>query len=217
MADKNLILPAVILSLGMALLGGGIACGLISFKAADKTVSVKGLATRNVEADLAIWTIRHTATGDDLASVQGTIADNSAKVRAYLTQSGLEESDIAGENLEVADLLANAYRSGDVGGPRYIITSVITVRTNKIDTISKAFTGVGALLAQNVSIISEQGRSPVTYVFTGLNDLKPAMIAEATKKRPRKCEPVRTGFRRACRFHQICQSRRIPDFTARFR
>lgn len=178
---SQILLAALILSLGLAALGGGIACGLIAFKAADKTVSVKGLATRDVEADLAIWAIRHAATGDDLAGVQKTISENSAKVKAYLAQSGLAESDIAGENLEVTDLLANAYRSGDVAEPRYIITSVITVRTDKTDTLGKAFAGVGALLAQNVSIVSEQGRSPVTYIFTGLNDLKPAMIADATK------------------------------------
>jgi hypothetical protein len=178
---SQLLLSAVILSLGMAVLGGGVAYGLIAFKAADKTVSVKGLATRDVEADLAIWTIRHTATGDDLAAVQATIAANTGKIHAYLTQSGIEEADIGNENLEVTDLLANAYRSGEVAGPRYIITSILTVRTNKVDTVSKALAGVGALLQQNVSIAGEQGRSPVDYVFTGLNALKPAMIAEATK------------------------------------
>ncbi|MCD8570198.1 MAG: hypothetical protein LRY76_01460 [Alphaproteobacteria bacterium] len=63
MSDKTLLLPAVILSLGLAVLGGGIAYGLMAFKASDKTVTVKGLSMRDVEADLAIWTIRHTATG----------------------------------------------------------------------------------------------------------------------------------------------------------
>lgn len=181
MSDKNLLLPAFILAIGMAVLGVGIACGLMAFKASDKTVSVKGLATRDVEADLAIWTIRHTATGDDLAGVQAQIAANTAKIKAYLAQSGLAATDIGNEKLEVTDLLANAYRSGEIAGPRYIITAALTVRTKSIDTLDKAFAGVGELLLQNVAIANEQGRIPVEYVFTGLNDLKPAMIAEATK------------------------------------
>lgn len=181
MSSKALVLSALILSLGLSVLGSGIAYGLIAFKAADKTVSVKGLATRDVEADLAIWNIRHTATGDDLAAVQAAIVANTQKIRDYLAKNGLEAADIGAENLEVTDLLANAYRSGEVAGPRYIITSSLPVRTTKVDTVAKALAGVGELLLQNVSITSEQGRAPVDYIYTGLNALKPAMIAEATK------------------------------------
>lgn len=181
MTSQNLLLPAFILSLGLAALGGGIACGLMAFKAADKTVSVKGLAVRDVEADLAIWTIRHTATGDDLAAVQSEIAANTAKVKTFLTAQGLQTPDIGAEKLEVTDLQANAYRSGEIAGPRYIITSVITVRTSDVNALDKAFGNAGQLLTQNVAIANEQGRAPVEYIFTGLNALKPAMIAEATK------------------------------------
>lgn len=180
MTNQNL-LPAFILSLGLCVLGLGVAYGLVAFKAADRTVSVKGLAVKDVEADLAIWQIRHTATGDDLVAVQGTIAGNTAKINAYLTKNGLTEAEIGSEKLEVTDLLANAYRSGDVVGSRYIITSILTIRSVNVDTIDKALAGIGELLLQNVSITAEQGRSPVEYVFTGLNALKPAMIAEATK------------------------------------
>ncbi|HRQ60577.1 MAG TPA: SIMPL domain-containing protein [Alphaproteobacteria bacterium] len=181
MTNQNLLLPAIILSLGLAALGGGVAFGLMAFKASDKTVSVKGLAVRDVEADLAIWTIRHTATGDDLAAVQSEIAANTAKVKTFLTAQGLAAGDIGAEKLEVTDLLANAYRSGEIAGPRYIITSVITARTNDVNALDKAFGNAGQLLTQNVAIANEQGRAPVEYIFTGLNALKPAMIAEATK------------------------------------
>lgn len=181
MKDKSLLLPAFILSLGLCVLGLGVAYGLVAFKAADRTVSVKGLSVRDVEADLAIWQIRHTATGDDLVTVQGTIAGNTGKIKAYLAKNGLAETDIGSEKLEVTDLLANAYRSADIVGSRYIITSVLTIRTANVDMIDKALAGIGELLLQNVSIATEQGRSPVEYVFTGLNTLKPDMIAEATK------------------------------------
>ncbi|MCD8570197.1 MAG: SIMPL domain-containing protein [Alphaproteobacteria bacterium] len=119
--------------------------------------------------------------GDDLATVQAQITANTGKIKTYLTNQGLAATDISREKLEVTDLLANAYRSGDIAGPRYIITSNITVRTKAVDTLDKAFAGMGELLLQNVAIANEQGRNPLEYVFTGLNDLKPEMIAEATQ------------------------------------
>jgi uncharacterized protein len=65
------------LAIGIAVAGlliaGSVAFGAVEFSRAfvqartvDRTVTVKGLAERDVMADTAIWPLRFTATGDDL-------------------------------------------------------------------------------------------------------------------------------------------------------
>ena len=48
--------------------------------------------------------------------------------------------------------------------------------------MNQAYQDSGRLLEQNVALITEQNQPPVDYIFTGLNDIKPAMIEEATRE-----------------------------------
>ena len=80
----------------------------------DRTVQVKGLSEREVEADLAVWPINISLAANDLNILSG---------------------DIEKQNNEVYDFF-----------------------------IAQGFTW-----------------RPIEYIFTGLNDLKPSMIEEATK------------------------------------
>lgn len=175
------IIPSIILGIALIIAGCYISKGLIKFRSYERFVSVKGLATRDVEADLAIWTIKHSATGNTLSEVQGTIRGNSAKITAFLQKQGLKPADIVNRKLEVTDLLAQAYRPDNAGDNRFIVSEIITVRTNNVDIVDKALQAQGDLLSQDVSLVSDQGQQPVEYVYTHLNDLKPEMIAEATK------------------------------------
>lgn len=171
----------ILLALAVAFCGYVISDGLKEFRSADRTVNMKGLAMKDVEANLALWTIKHSATGDDLAALQKEIESNSGKIRSFLRRNGLTETDIAGRRLEVTDLLAQAYRPQGANFSRYIISEVLQVRSNNVNAIDAAYQNSGDLLAQNVSLIVQQNQSPIEYIYTGLNDIKPEMIAEATK------------------------------------
>lgn len=181
--DQNftLTIGLVLLALSIAFAGFMISSGLKEFRSADRTVNMKGLAQSDVEADIALWTIKHSATGNDLVQVQNVIQSNSGKIRNFLRQNGLSENDIANRNLEVMDLLAQPYRSQGAENDRYIISEVLVVRSDNANVVDAAYQNTGELLKQNVSLITQQGQSPIEYIFTGLNDIKPAMIAEATQ------------------------------------
>lgn len=181
--DNNtpLIIGLFLLAISIAFAGFMISSGLKEFRSSDRTVNMKGLAQMEVEADIALWTIKHSSTGNDLSQVQNVIQSNSDKIRTFLKNNGLTENDIAGRRLEVMDLMAQSYRSQGAENARYIISEILVVRSNKVDVVDAAYQNTGELLKQNVSLITQQGQSPVEYIFTGLNDIKPEMIAEATK------------------------------------
>ena len=179
------LLSAIVLALGLFSAGFMAKQGLVEFKSADNFVNAKGLAQKDVEADLVIWPIKHTVTGDDLPATQTTLEENTQKIIAFLKTQGLSDADIAQRRLEVTDLLAQTYRSDNVTGPRYIVSETVLVRTGSVDGVDKAAQNIGDLLKKGVSLVrgdvnSGQSGNP-EYIFTKLNDIKPGMIAEATK------------------------------------
>ena len=55
----------------------------------------------------------------------------------------------------------------------------MTVRSNQVDLVSKAYPQIGDLVSQGVNFNSYG--NGVSYLFTGLNGIKPVMLKEATK------------------------------------
>lgn len=180
MRTPVLLATALLLSLGIA--AGGYLAGtqVARMRLADRVVSVKGLAEREVRADLAIWPLRFVATGNDLAEVQAKTARDEAAIMAFLERHAIPADAVVSRGLDVVDLLAQQYRQGPVDS-RFIVTRTLTVRTADVDTVLKASQDMAGLLDQGVVLGGDSGGNGPTFAFTRLNDIKAAMIAEATK------------------------------------
>ena len=59
---------------------------------------------------------------------------------------------------------------------RYILTQSVMVRSEDINKISAAVDGISSLLKQNITLTNTQ---PPRFIFRGLNEIKPEMLAEA--------------------------------------
>ena len=92
--------------LSAGLVGGGylMGDGLVRMKQADRAVTVRGLAERDVTADLATWTIAYSAKAGDLQTAQAKI-DNF-----LLVMSGLRQVDWANHKLEKLHTRVDALR-----------------------------------------------------------------------------------------------------------
>lgn len=179
MTDARLI-PAAVFGglLAAGLIGGGalIGQGVVNARVGDRSVSVRGLAERDVKADLAVLPLRFTASGEVLSEVQGRIDGDLAIVRRFLTAQGYPAEAVSLGRLEVADRRSREYASQD-NGPRFILAQTVIVRTNDVDRVQATTRALNDLVRQGVVL---QDFSGPTYVFTKLNDVRPAMIAEAT-------------------------------------
>jgi hypothetical protein len=180
MTDRSFVAAAV-LAIGVAVGGGLVGWGFARGRAADRFVEVKGLAEREVTADLALWPLRFVASGNDLATAQAQITRSYEQVLEFLKRHGIDASATHLQNLQVSDANTNQYQ-GARAGPRFVIDQTIIVRVSKPEVVRDASQRVGELIAEGVVLSQggEYGSSGPTYVFTRLNDLKPPMIAEAT-------------------------------------
>jgi hypothetical protein len=167
------------LALGIGFAGYKIHDGLTHFRSFDRSVTMKGLAQTDVVADLAIWPIAYTETGNDLSALQDLMDGHGKNILSFLKKYGVQDNEIELQQVQVQDLLASSYRQNNASDNRYIITQTYLVRTNNIDNVDKASKNINALIRQGV-VFSQGGNGP-TYLYTKLNDIKPDMIARATQ------------------------------------
>ncbi|HEX2478736.1 MAG TPA: SIMPL domain-containing protein [Geminicoccaceae bacterium] len=169
---------AIILGLGLAGAGFLTGRGFERGRSADRYVTVKGLAESFVTADLAVWPLRIIATGDDLARVQEQIDRDLATVTAFLTEQEIEPEAIQPQRVEVTDLLAQSYRPEGIGDNRFIVAQTIIVRTEQVERVARVNRQTGELVKRGVVLADTGGP---TYLFTRLNEIKPEMLAAATR------------------------------------
>ena len=170
-----------ILALGIAL--GGFFPGYYYYisQRDNRTVTVKGLAEMNVKADLAIWKIKFKTTGNDLAALQQKMTADELAVQNYLLQKGFQQSEILVGRMNTNDLMANQYRDAKAEDSRYILDQTITLRSENVDLVDVSLQGIGALVAKGIIFDNPDYSSPVSYLFTGLNQVKPQMLEQATQ------------------------------------
>ncbi len=182
--ERSLVGP-VLVALGLTLGGWFVGHGFMRGRMADRFVTVKGVAEREAKADLALWPLQYVATADDLGRAQAEIAASTEKIYAFLVRHGVDTAGVELQALQVTDALANPYREGPVAS-RYVITQALMIRATEPEQVLEASQQVGELVEAGVVLSSQMGygydAGRPTFLFTGLNDLKPEMIAEATAK-----------------------------------
>jgi len=157
-----------------------IKTGLLQFRDADRVVSVKGLAERTVEADLALWPINFTVMGDSLDALQGDIETQQDLIRSFLLLKGFEEGDLQLSMPKITDQHANLYGS-NMPPQRYRAEVTVLVRTGDIERVKSGMQSVGDLVKSGVALTQSYEHQP-QFIFTQLNAIKPEMIALATQE-----------------------------------
>lgn len=177
---KNWRIEAIIMAIGIIMLGVMIKNGINDFKDKERVVTVKGLAEMEVPADKVVWPLMYKDIGNDPAVLYANLAQKNHAIVKFLQSNGITEEEISIAPPEVIDMQAERY--GDRNVPyRYNATSVITVTSKNVDKVRKLMSGQAELLKQGIAITGGDYRYSVSYEFTGLNDIKPKMIEEATK------------------------------------
>jgi hypothetical protein len=178
------LVRAGVLALGIALAGWFVGRGFAQFRRADRYVTVKGLAERDVEADLALWPLRLVATDNSLAQAQAAIARHTRAVLAFLARHGVDTAAAEIQGVEVTDRLAERF-GGErgVGDTRFVVQQLLLVRSTDPARVHAASQRVGELIEAGIVLVSGTGYGPArpTFLFKDLNALKPAMIQEATR------------------------------------
>lgn len=188
MSSKRIVSIICAFMVSVGLLGAGycIGKGLYLVKKSSRTITVKGLAERDVKSDLGIWEINYREVGNDLIQLDQRLQHDQEIVIAFLKQQGFIDQEIERTQLKVEDRLANIYNQtapSTTNDQRYIITAGVRVRSTNVDLIQKTAQLTNKLLQQGIPLtfdVSSLNPNPSFY-YTHLDEIRPAMMADATK------------------------------------
>ena len=173
----SLVIMGVLLSLGIA--AGGYFVGQLLYNAKENTAEAKGLAERRVEADRANWSISYGRKGyqfSELKNLYQAVEYDKNKIIKVLLDNGFTNDEI---KVGVIDYKQKEYRNEDqvLIDTQHALSGKITVETNKVQLVPDVRTKLNGLLAEGISVMNYDP----SYTFTKLNEIKPAMLKEATE------------------------------------
>lgn len=170
-AARRWLASAAVLAIGMIVGGYSLGNGLVRAKDADRSVTVRGLAERDVTADLAIWTIAYSAQAEDLATAQAGADQDTAAIRGLFRELGFPADALQPTGVNVSQFTEN-------GVQKFTVRQRMTLRTADVARAQNAVRRQFELVRRGV--VLDEG-SGIAYTFTRLNDIKPKMVAEATR------------------------------------
>lgn len=183
-ADRNRFVTESAI-LGLLLLAGLVGLGylvsksILDIKKMERSVEVKGLSEREVAADIAIWPITFNMADNDLGNLYLAIQEKNAKVVEFLKTQGFGDNEITISAPAVIDKLAREYDSATGSKFRYSASSTVTVYSNQVDKVRETMIKVADLGKQGIAIAGDSYSTQ--FMYSRLNEIKPAMIEEATR------------------------------------
>lgn len=181
MKSSGMFWAGIFIGIGIFLGSLMIKNGIAGVQESQRIITVKGLSEKEVPANKVIWPIVFKEVNNDLVVLYNNIEKNNKKVLEFLESKGINENEISISAPDILDYQTERYGSKDIRY-RYNGTSTITVVSTNVDKIRELIPQIAILIKEGIAIsANRQYENPVRYDFTGLNDIKPEMIEEATK------------------------------------
>jgi uncharacterized protein len=170
---------ALLLAGGIYACGFFIGDGISNWNSGRRIIAVKGLSEREVPASVAVWTISYNVTGNDLDAINRRLSESTNAVSRFLKGAGFDDRDMAVQPPALRDASMEP-RDKNMPPPpeRFRAEQSVLLRTAKVDLIKPALASASTLMVNGVHLSA--GCQP-NYIYNQLNEIKPAMIQEATK------------------------------------
>lgn len=174
-------IESVVIAAGLVIAGLCVYFGFQTFSERDRSVAVRGFSERIVDANKVTWPIRYKVVGDDIAALYNAESASKNKILGFLKKNGIADSDITTTAPNCTDYSTLDYKPENVHY-RYSIDGTVTVSSQKVKLVRELTYRTSELMKQGVSIITNSyDGSGVSYEYTGLEQIKPAMIEASTK------------------------------------
>lgn len=165
------------IAIGPSIAGFFIYKGILEAKLSDRFVTVKGLVEKIEKSDRGTWEIAFKVSGNDMNALYPKLLSDSNIIKEFIEKQGFESNEVSDSAPRVSDLHAREYGAGSLSPERYLIESSIYVNSKKVDLLNTLSSKTGDLLSQGISLL----RTDTRFYLDKFNDLRPHLIAEATK------------------------------------
>ncbi|MCV6622433.1 MAG: SIMPL domain-containing protein [Cellvibrionaceae bacterium] len=177
--SSALILGAL-LCLGFVALGFLLGQSAVKVKEYERVVRVKGLAERELPANVVIWPIQYSSASNSLEDLYRKLEANAEVVQKFLIEKGVAAEEMSISAPAVTDKSAQQY--GNQSSPfRFVGWQTVTVYSERVKRVRSIMGNIGELGKQGVVLKGDNYDGRPEYIFNQLNEIKPAMVEESTK------------------------------------
>lgn len=166
---------------GLSVLGFLVGRSAIEFKQFERSVTVKGLSEREYNADIVIWPIQFTAAGNSIEGLYSSIDSSTAEITSFLKAKGISPEEISLSSPAITDKLAQQYGGNEKPEFRYTALQTVTVYSTNIDAVRSVMSSLSQLGKTGIVFTADNYQAQTEYLYSGLNQVKPEMIEEATR------------------------------------
>ena len=171
------VLSAVILAIGLALAGLFVYLGIHQIATKDRAVLVKGLSTRDVQADYVVWPLDFAVRGNDISSMYEDLGRIEQTARSFFVEKGFKESEFSRGNVSIDDNWSGYYERRPEY--HYTLRTSLIISTSDVERVIASQGCQSELLKKGVILQSYDWNTDFQY--NGLTNLKPEMVQEATQ------------------------------------
>lgn len=155
-----------------------------------ETIVVTGLAEKDFNSDLIVWSGAYARKSFDLKEAYSTLKRDENAIRSYLLKKG-----IAAGNMQFSSVMINKefsqqtnangqYMSQEFTG--YNLTQSVTIESNEVDKVDKISREVGELIQSGIEFNSS---APMFY-NTKLNEVKMELLGKASADARARAETI---------------------------
>lgn len=167
---------SAIVALGMAVGAHALASGLVEMKRADREVTVRGVAQRDVTANSASWSVSYSESAYTLPEALTAVDQDTAMIRGYLARQGFKGKMTEPGSASIS--VSEEYVNGKTTGRSiYSVNRSISFRTSNVAGVQTVQANKDELAEKGLVVDSANA----SYEYTELDKVKPEMIAEATQ------------------------------------
>ncbi|HEC1874664.1 TPA: SIMPL domain-containing protein [Campylobacter jejuni] len=174
----NNIFMALAIVLASLILAFGFNKALNDFKTLERSVSVKGLSQKDVEADTLIFPIKFTRSNNNLTNLYEDLEKDKQNILRFLQTQGVKADEISYNAPNIIDKLSDPYRNDNIVSFRYVGTGNLLIYTKNVKLGKSILEKIATLGKEGIVIKIENYE--IEYLYTKLNEIKPQMIEEAT-------------------------------------
>ena len=173
-------MPAVFIAIGLLMLGICIRNGFGMVSSNSRVVAVRGLSEREVNANKVTWPIVSKIVGNDLTQIYSQVSATDDAIVNFLKKNGITDKEFQVNAPKVQDMQADSY-GGTPPPYRYNVTTVVVVTSSQVAKIQELMNKQTELMQQGIAIVAGDYNYQTVYEFTELNQIKPDMVADATR------------------------------------
>jgi hypothetical protein len=180
MRDRLPLLAGLaLLALAVALGASFVADGIRARNSID-LITVTGSAKQRIVSDYVVWNARLTTQHPSAPEAARELARWTSRVRAFFSGQGVTPAELTVEPVATESPGSVANDGTKVTG--YRLTRTFEVRSSRVDAVGRLAESTTELLTQGIPLAAD----PPQYVYTRLPELRPQLLAAATKDAQRR-------------------------------